>query len=117
MYSTTANLHAVILSLVCGLPTTASPLFPCLKAASSRSGSFLVVSEAQAEAKPDDRQITLRIYPKETFVNAKDALSAPTTAWTNRLGWSVIIDTRNLDFSPACPIPLIADDGEFLVLP
>lgn len=116
MYSKTANLYAVILSLVCGLPAMAGPLFPCLKAASSRSGSYLVVSEAQAEAKPDDRQITLRIYPKETYFNAKDAMSAPAAFWTNRLGWSVILDTRNLDFSPACPVPLITDYGEFLVL-
>ena len=85
MYSKTADFHAVILSLVVGLPVMAGPLFPCLKAASSRSGSFLVVSEAQAVAKPDDRQIALRIYPKETSLNAKDAMSARRPL--GRTGW------------------------------
>ncbi len=88
-----------------------------MKARMSNNGNFLVVSEVPSEAGVEEPgQIALRIYPKENFINAKDQLSAPATYWTDRLSWSVILDLRNLRSEPACPVPLITDDGEFLVL-
>ena len=95
----------------CGAP------FTCMKASISNNGKFLVVSEVPSESGVEEPgQIAMRIYPRENFINAKDGLSAPATYWTNRLSWSVILDLRSQRSEPACPVPLITGDGEFLVL-
>jgi hypothetical protein len=57
----------------------------------------------------------MNVLAKETFINAKDQLIAPTTYWTDSTIWSVVLDASRMQ-SDNCPLPLITDDGEFLIL-
>ena len=58
----------------------------------------------------------LEVFPKENFINAKDKLIAPATYWTEWVLWSVAWDSSGVHNEPECPLPLITDDGEFLIL-
>jgi hypothetical protein len=89
----------------------AGALMPCLKAAASKNGNSLVVVERQQGS----GQISLRVFPKENWVNAKDKLNAPTVYWTDLMLWSIVLDPQRLNWE-SCPLPLITDDGEFLIL-
>lgn len=62
------------------------------------------------------RRVSLEVFPKENFINAKDKLIAPATYWTEWLLWSVVLDSSGVHNEPECPLPLITDDGEFLIL-
>jgi len=61
------------------------------------------------------RRATLQVFPKENF-NARERLIAPVTHWTNWLQWSVVLRPRNKQPVTACPLTLITDDGEFLIV-
>jgi hypothetical protein len=58
----------------------------------------------------------LQVFPKEKFINAKDRVTAPVTYWANGAQWSVVLDSTNSRPIPGCPLSLITDDGEFLVV-
>lgn len=96
----------------------ASPLPPCVKVTTSRTGSFLVLSEFQLEAEEGGvhriNRVTLNVLPKEDFINEKDRITGPGTYWTDWTQWSVVLDPRSLFVG--CPLSLITDDGEFLVV-
>lgn len=106
------------LTFACALPVVAGPLFPCVKAASSNDGNFLVLTDTQSEPRQGSVQrVSLRVFPRENFINAKDRLVAPPTYWTDRLDWSIVLDADRIHNEPRpCPLPLITDDGEFLIL-
>jgi hypothetical protein len=112
-------LRVLCVTAACGLPVVASALFPCVRAVSSANGNFVVIVDAPFEpeqGKAPSRTISLNVLPRETFINEKDELLAPATYWTDRTIWSVVLDTSRMFNEPECPLPLITDDGEFLVL-
>src|SRR5207249_200971 len=86
-------------------------LMPCLKAVTSKSGNVLVVIEQYRGS----GQISLEVFPKENWINAKDRLTAPASYWTDFLQWSIVLDPKRANWE-SCPLPLITDDGEFLIL-
>jgi len=105
--------------LLTSLPLLAGALMPCVKASSSASGNFLVVTtmEYQSADAHKVQQVTLDIFPKETFINAKDRVVSPSTFWNNSPLWSVVLNSANSrPWVPACPVSLVTDDGEFLVI-
>jgi hypothetical protein len=107
----------------CVRPAAAGGPFPCVKAVSSPQGNFLVITDRQIEPIQGDigeiRQVSFQMFPKEEFINAKDRMNSPLTSWTDWKRWSVVLDARvaaNRPFAWSCSLPLITDDGEFLVL-
>ncbi len=89
-----------------------------MKAVSSKNGNFLVLTDVQFEPRQGSVQrVSLQVFSKEDFINEKDRLTAPATYWTDRLLWSVVLDSNRIHNEPhPCPLPLITDDGEFLIL-
>ncbi len=116
----TARLLPLSLMLACALPALAGPIPPCVKAVSSNNGSFLVISDVQLQPESGNRarvqQVSFQVFPKENFINAKDRLTSPATYWSNWVQWSVIFDSSNAHPVPACPLSLISNDGEFLIV-
>jgi len=109
--------RAVCLALVICIPACASALIPCVKAVSSKNGNFLVIVETERGLPgglPD--HLSLNVLPKEGFINSKDRLIAPATYWTDWSRWSVVPDSSQLRNLPECPLPLVTDDGEFVIL-
>lgn len=98
----------------------AGQLFPCVKAASSNNGKFLVLTDAQLKQGPGNtvtvQRFVLQVFPKEMFINAKDQLSAQGVYWTDWVQWSVILQGDQVLDGPGCALPMITDDGEFLIL-
>jgi len=101
----------------------AGALPPCVKAVSSASGTFLVVSETEyqpgdsSEVSRKVQQVTLEVFPKETFINAKDRVVSQNRYWTDWPQWSVVLNSANTKpFVPGCPLTLVTDDGEFVVI-
>jgi hypothetical protein len=84
---------------------------PCIKAASSSSGQFLVITRGYAAG-----QTALTIYKKEPFLNQEDRLSSRGTYWGDTAQWTVVLKTQPTVFEVRCPLSLITDDGEFLIL-
>jgi hypothetical protein len=91
----------------------------------SKNGDYIVVVERELQSEPDreDRghpaklqQVSLNVLPKEDFINAKDRLTATARYWTDRTIWSVVLDPSRMQNEDGCPLPLITDDGEFLIL-
>jgi len=114
----TARLFPLSLMLACAVPALAGALPPCVKAVSSKNGNFLVISDVQLEPGNGARvqQVSLQVFPKENFINGKDRLTLPATYWTNWVHWSVVLDSSNAHPVPACPLSLISNDGEFLIV-
>lgn len=109
------------LTLACTWPGVAGPLFPCVKAVASDHGHFMVVVtdvpvEPKQEIPVKTRRVALQVFPKEDFINDKDRVVAPATYWTDWERWSVVLDSSNMHNQPECPLPLITDDGEFVIL-
>ena len=98
----------------------AGPLFPCPRAVSSSDGSFLVLSDVQFTPGPNNSvkvpRVSLQVFPKERFINAKEQFATTAAYWTNWARWSVVLDSMPMHNEPECPLPLITNDGEFLVL-
>jgi hypothetical protein len=118
----TALLFAPSLILAGILPALGSAISPCVKATSSKNGAFLVISDIELEPGRDHengarvQQVTLQVFPRKIFVNAGDRLTSQGTPWDDWLQWSVILDSQNTHPLLGCPLPLITDDGEFLVI-
>jgi hypothetical protein len=111
--------------LACAPRAIAGPLAPCVKAVSSSNGNFLVITDIQLEPGKEIvagqpmpiQQVSLRVFPRERFINEKDRLVAPATFWTEALPkWSLVFDLRKTPHITGCPLSLITDDGEFLVI-
>jgi hypothetical protein len=112
--------------LACAPRAIAGPLAPCVKAVSSSNGNFLVITEIQLEPGKEIaagqpmpiQQVSLRVFPRERFINEKDRLVATATFWTNFTWeqWSVVFDLRKTPHISSCPLSLITDDGEFIVI-
>jgi hypothetical protein len=102
------------------LPALAGALPPCVKAVSSNNRNFLVISDVQLEPEHENgarvRQVSLQVFPKEEFISPQDRITASATYWTNWPRWSVVLDSHDTLRVPACPLSLITDDGEFLIL-
>ena len=60
--------------------------------------------------------MSFRVMPKENFINSKDKLISSATYWTDQVIWSVVLDSNRIRNEGGCPLPLITDDGEFLIL-
>jgi hypothetical protein len=103
--------------------------YSCIKAASSRNGGFLVLMNMQLDAPQNNdpgparriRQVSFEMFPKVDFTNAKDKLTAPGEYFSDGswVQWGVQLDLRNSrdwPFASSCALPLVTDDGEFLVL-
>lgn len=116
------------LLLIWALPVLAGPLPPCVKAVSSENADSLVISDIQSEPLLGEKGIARRIqqfsfdvFPKEKFINAKDRTTARATFWADGswAQWGIVLNARdhaNWAFTSSCPLPLVTDDGEFLVL-
>jgi hypothetical protein len=102
------------------LPAVAGALFPCPKAVSSNNGNFLVLSDVQFEHGPEFtlkvQRVSLQVFPKENFINAIHKLDTSSTYWSYSPWWDVVLDSMPMHNEPECPVPLISDDGEFLIL-
>lgn len=93
------------------LPAVAGQGLQCPTAASSSSGNFLVLTEIALEKR--NEQISLFVFPKETFDNNKWA--APGRFWAEVPRWSVVVNRPGRG-ELECFVPLVTDDGEFMVL-
>jgi hypothetical protein len=105
----------------CLCPTRARGVLPpCVKAVSSNNGNFLVISDAQLEPAQGNisrvQQVSLQVFPRENFINTNDRVASPATYWANWVQWSVVLDSNNSRPVPGCPLSLITDDGEFLIV-
>lgn len=94
---------------------------PCVKAVSSKNGNFLVLSTLRREPIEGSRfthtvGVTLEVFPKENFINAKDSVNASAQFWTDWPQWTIVLDSQYGRPIPGCPLSLVSDDGEFLVL-
>jgi len=108
------------LILAISLPAVAGPLFPCPRATSSSNGQFLVLADVAVKPGPGVGatvlSISFQVFPKENFINARDKLSTPATYWTDWARWTVVLRPDQLHSEPGCRVPLISEDGQFLVL-
>jgi hypothetical protein len=70
----------------------ASAPSPCVKAASSNSGQFLVITGISPALAAGMHEIpVLTVYKKERFVNEKDRLTSPATYWGDTAQWTVVL--------------------------
>jgi hypothetical protein len=116
------------LILVWALPVLAGQLPPCVKAVSSVNANSLVIGNVQLEPVQGVQGIARRIhqfsfevFPREKFINAEDRTTARATFWADGswAQWGIVLDSRdnaNWTFTKSCPLPLVTDDGEFLIL-
>ncbi|HYN14966.1 MAG TPA: hypothetical protein VES66_04145 [Terriglobales bacterium] len=113
-------LRVLCLIFSLALPAVAGQLFPCPRAVSSSNGNFLVLSDVQFEhgqgLTARVKRVSLQVFSKEHFINAKDRLTTPATYWTDGPQWDVVLASMPMHNEPECPVPLITDDGEFMVL-
>ena len=86
---------------------------PCLKAVSSENGDFLVTSQLESFG-VTGRRMTFEIFPRSALINNGDVLSA--ASWDDRLQWSVVLESQKGSPVGVCPLLLITDNGEYLVV-
>jgi hypothetical protein len=102
------------------VPSSAGALPPCTKAVTSKNGKFLVITTAQLVPWNENsfraERVSLDVFPKEKFINAKDRVDSGESYWSDSVQWSVILDKSKPHPVPPCPMPLISDDGEFLII-
>ena len=105
----------LVLSLA--LPAVAGQPLQCPAAASS-NGNFLVLTDVQVEHGQGHavkvQRVSLQVFPKEQFLNTR--LTVPATYWTDWPRWDVVLDSAAMHNEPKCPMALITDNGEFLIL-
>jgi hypothetical protein len=106
--------------LAISLPCCASAPLPCVKAVSSSNGTFLVITDAQLEGDNAHgyraKQVSLLVFHKEPFLNAKDRVDSGATFWSDGPDWAVVLKESDVRPVPACPLALVTDDGEFVVV-
>ncbi len=96
----------LLIALSAASLANAGPLFPCVTAVSSKNGNFIAIVDGNK----------LNVVEKEQFINAGHRLNSSATFWSGGTRWSVIFDEKKMPNEPECPLPMITDDGEFLVL-
>src|SRR5579859_6554423 len=108
---------------LCSHHAIAGPLSPCVGAMSSSNQNFLVITDIEWKAHDTGQplqalQVTLKVFQRERFINEKDRLVSQATYWNEWTRWSVVISTSHNPAAPInpCPLSLITDDGEFLVV-
>ena len=108
-------LCALSLFLACGSSAIAGAIFPCPLATSSKNGNFLVLADRFVTGQ---QSVSLLVVRRERFINEYQRIVAPTTFWSGEPGWwNVVLDADGIDKAlSSCPLPLITDDGEFLIL-
>jgi hypothetical protein len=115
------SLLLLILILVGVPPVLASAPPSCQRAASSKNGNFLVLRELQMEATADRsggrkvQQVSFQVLTKTEFLNETERFTSAATYWQGSL-WDVVLTRNDPRPLPACAVPLLSDDGEFLVL-
>ncbi len=103
------------------VPVLASPLPSCPKAASSKNGNFLVLRDIQVEGAADHsggkkiQQVSFQVLTKTDALNQANGFAAGATYWEFQV-WDVILTEKNSHPLPYCAVPLVSDDGEFMVL-
>jgi hypothetical protein len=102
------RLFGTVAVLVCASAAIAGPLQPCFRAVSSASGSFLVITDAEyPHALPAmAERVTLQVVQGTTH-----KVFSSNKYWGDFSGWSV-----RLTKGESCPLSLISDDGNFLIL-
>jgi hypothetical protein len=111
------RLPLILLLSIFSSYSIASPPPPCIKAASSISGQFLVITDiSSALAAGVHEAPTLTVYKKERFVNVKDRLTSPGTYWGDTAQWTVVLKPQRTGLMNGCPLSLITDDGELMIL-
>lgn len=99
------------------LPALARPLFVCPKAVSSSKGNFLVLSNIQVTPGPDGtmkiERFSLQVLPKENLIHASNKTTRAATFWEEWPQWDVALDANTV---LKCPVPLITDNGQFLIV-
>lgn len=104
------------LMLLC-TPSFASPPFPCVKAVTSSYGKFLVLTDAEMEqGQYRAKRVTLNILYKEPFANSRDSFKAAADYWIEASWWNVILTPKDGEAFSGCPVSLITDDSEFLII-
>ena len=105
------------IAILSALQMMAGALAPCVKATSSADGNFLVVSSMEMQPGSSDRvqRVTVDVVAKERFINAKDRIISRNVFWSGRL-WSVVLNRDDVMRFEACPLALITNDGEFIVI-
>ncbi len=110
-----------ILVLVSVPPVLASAPPSCQKAASSKNGNFLVIRVLQTEATADRsggskvQRVSFEVLAKTEFLNETERFTSAATYWGSSL-WDVVLTRNDPRPLPACAVPLLSDDGEFLIL-
>jgi hypothetical protein len=114
------RLLVVTAALLCAVPAIGGPLAPCIRAASSASGSFLVITDAEFLHPLPARaeRVTLDVVRMETF--DRDPIHkvvSPNKYWISLSWneWSVQLEKGD-SFMSSCPVPIISNDGESLIL-
>jgi hypothetical protein len=110
----------ILLSFV-SIRALAGPPAICTKAASSGNGNYLVITQTEFEPSASSiarkaRRVTLEIVVSEVIVYGKNTIPGPGTRWLDTVEWSVILNSHHMRPLSACPLVLITNDGEFLVL-
>ena len=109
------------LVLAGGSSAWGGPLAPCIKAVSSANGNFLAISNFDWEPVTKGiahrvTRVTLQVIPRERFINEKDRLDSAGTFWGDWTQWSVVLNSQTSPFSLGCPLSLISNDAEFMVV-
>lgn len=87
---------------------------PCVKAVSSENGNFLVTSHVETLDRGLQRA-TFEIFPNSALFS-RNGVTLPAAAWDDWLQWSVVLDSQKGSPIAGCPLLLLSDDGEFLVV-
>ena len=99
----------------------AGPLFPCPTAVSSVHGNALAIVHNTVEWNGNTGKllrVQFTVMSKIDFLNDYQKIVAPLGFW-GYWAWGVVSDRTkqtDLSFSMSCAVPLVTDDGEFLVL-
>ncbi len=115
-----------LLIVVLLIPLFAMPMsgfdltpFECVKVARSEHGRSVAVSDMQWEPVNNSTsavkatRVTVRIYGEMEKLWRVGKLNAPMTFWGDSPMWTVTLDGDRVE---ACPIPLLSDGAEYLVL-
>jgi hypothetical protein len=91
--------------------------FPSLAAASSANGEFLAVweyqyTEPKAGTNPTVKKVAFHVCTKETF--PRDRFDRPGAFWSRATAWGFTME--GLDSAGMPWLPLISNDGDYLVL-
>jgi len=112
--------------LVSSLATPASSLISCVRAArSSNDGAFVIFEEQLGPIKdrpPEEHRVlrmTYEIFPLrgQEFNYPENKLTVPMTFWEDSTApWEVVFEPNDGRPLPACPIPIVSNDAEYLIL-